>query len=182
MKKHLLKIPRKLNSSNIENAIADYKKLINELPPSVESNNVFNFLTKIKRRKLNLGPYPDVTLFEAANRIMTDLTMLYGIKELLNGKIPDIKFEEYIVEFGNENNNSNDIIASNENYELIGESFNVSKSFFQTKKTSALKKMRNQKSEKKIILLIYNSDATKTSYQPKLKENEFHLKVDVKFE
>ncbi len=181
MKKYLTTIPRELNSSNINKAIDDYKKLLNELPYSVESNNAFVFLTKIKREKLNLGPYPNVALFEAANRIMTDLVILYGVKELLSGKIPNVKFEKYTVEFGNENNNSNDIIAYSQNKKLIGEAFNVSKSFFQAKKTSALKKMRKQKTSKSIILLVYNSDATEISYRPKLKKNEFHLKVALKF-
>jgi len=34
----------------------------------------------LKRNQVGLGPYPHVTLFEAANRIMTDMVILKGIK------------------------------------------------------------------------------------------------------
>ena len=75
---------------------------------------------------------------------MSDLTILYGIKELLNGAISDIKYDEYQVEFGHDNYNNNDIYASDGISKLIGEGFNVAKYFFPTKKANALKKMRAQ--------------------------------------
>jgi len=180
--KNLKDIPRKLNCSNIDKAIIDYQSLLDEIPCSITSNSVLEFFTEIKRKKINAGPYPNVTLFEAANRVMTDLITLYGVKKLLEGKIKGINFLEYKVEFGNEDNNDNDIFASNDESELIGEVFNVAKSFFQTKKTTALKKMRNQKTNIKKIkrLLIYNSDAVTKEYIPNMKENEFHLVVELK--
>ncbi len=180
--KDLKYIPRNLNKSNIDQAITDYQSLLDEIPCSIISNNAVELFTKIKREKLNVGPYPNVTLFEAANRVMTDLVTLYGVKKLLEGKINEINFTEYNVEFGNEDNNDNDISASNDEYELIGEAFNVSSSFFQNKKTTALRKMRNQKTNMKNLkrLLIYNSDAVIKEYIPKIKENEFHLTVELK--
>ena len=180
MLKSLTKIPRELDNSNIDKALTDYEVLLNQIPCSIQSDSILNFLTEIKREKLNLGPYPSVTLFEAANRIMTDLIILYGVKKLLSGAIKNIKFDKYIVELGNENNNKNDISAINGNDELIGEVFNVAKSFFQTKKSTALKKMRKGKKEKTKILLIYNSDAVSDTYKPKSQENEFHLKIALK--
>jgi hypothetical protein len=139
-----------------------------------------SFLTDIKRKELNCGPYPNVTLFEAANRIMTDLIILYGVKELLGGKINDLKFDKYKVEFGTENFNENDIFAADDNNILIGEAFNVAKSFFQAKKTKSLHKMRNQNKNNQMLLLLYNSDAVEESYAPKLLKNEFHLPIELK--
>jgi hypothetical protein len=182
--RNLKDIPRLLNRSNIDKAIIDYQFLLDQIPSSIISDNVLELFTKIKREKLNVGPYPNVTLFETANRVMTDLVTLYGIKKLLEGKIGELNFIEYKVEFGNEDNNDNDVSASNDEYELIGEAFNVARSFFQTKKLTALKKMRNQKTNIRNIkrLLIYNSDAVIKEYIPKTKENEFHLAVELNLE
>jgi len=141
MERELLKnIPRKLNKPNIDKAISDYLEFLSELPLIIQSNDILEFLTKLKRQKLDCGPYPKVTLFEAGNRIMTDLVILFGIKELLDNKVPELNFTEYTVEFGNENNNENDIWASNKDEILIGEAFNVAQSFFQSKKFKSLKK------------------------------------------
>ena len=172
---------RKLTSANIDNTIKEYLDLLKTTPINVEAGNVLSFLTKIKREKLKSGPYPDVTLFEAANRIMTDLTILFGVKSLLENKIKEINFDLYTVELGNENFNAHDIIAEGNGKKLIGEAFNVAESFFQTKKTSALKKLRDAKKGQEIILLVYNIDAVKSTYLPKPGIDEFHLPVKLDF-
>ncbi len=141
MIKSLIEIPRELDKNNIDNAILNYKILLKDFPTSIIAKSPLVLLTKIKREKIKLGPYPNVTLFEAANRIMSDLTILLGVKKLLQGEITEIDFNKYLIELGNEDNNGFDITASNNEYKLIGEGFNVAKSFFQPKKTSALKKM-----------------------------------------
>ena len=87
-------------------------------------------------------------------------------------------YDEYRVEFGNENEKSNDITAIKGRSQLIGEVFNVSPSFFQNKITRSFGKMRKQeKSFQKLV--IYNSDAVSVSYKSKCRENEFHLKVNL---
>lgn len=173
------KIPKKLNRQNIEKAISDYCKLLENIPLKIESENILEMLTDLKRKKIGFGPYPNVTLFESANRIMSDLTLLQGIKVILDGAIPEINFDEYEVEFGHDNYNDNDISATDGNIKLIGEGFNVAQSFFQSKKASSLRKMRSQIKENDKILLIYNFDAVSESYQPKPKENEYHLKINI---
>jgi len=180
MIKSLIEIPRELDKNNIDNAILNYKILLKDFPTSITSKSPVELFKKIKRKKIKLGPYPNVTLFEAANRIMSDLTILLGIKKLLSGEIAEMDFSKYLIELGSEDNNNFDITASNYEYDLIGEGFNVAKSFFGSKKSSALKKMRKYESNKNILLLlIYNSDAISKKYMPKPKENEFHLVVSL---
>ncbi len=174
-------IPRKLTASNINEAINLYLNLLKTSPINIEAKNVLGFLNKLKREKVQNGPYPNVSLFEAANRIMTDLTILFGIKSLFEKRIKEINFDSYTVEFGNENFNAHDITAEKGSSKLIGEAFNVAESFFQTKKSSALKKLRKSKLNNEIILIIYNSDAIKEKYLPKPIENEFHLPVKLDF-
>ena len=127
-------IPRKLSIVNIDNAIFEYKKLLEDIPLTIEANSIFELLNILKRKKINKGHYPNVTLFECANRIMTDLVVLYGVRMLLNGEFKEIDFKEYDVEFGIENKNSHDITANDQNKNLKCEVFNVAGSFFQTKK------------------------------------------------
>ncbi len=177
--KYLKEIPRRLNASNIDSSIDCYLGMINKLPISVAGDNIIHFLTKVKREETGLNPYFDLTFFEAANRIMTDLTILFGVKKLLVEGINGVKFDDYNVEFGNENKQAHDIMASNAEYELKGEAFNVAKSYFQIKKASALKKLRKTKIEpkKSFILLVYNSDAVEVNYSPKFGEDEHHRRV-----
>ncbi|MBL1215711.1 MAG: hypothetical protein HND52_20250, partial [Ignavibacteriae bacterium] len=175
-------IPRKLNKENINKAIEDYLELLRDIPLNISANNILQLLTDLKRKELNAGPYPDVTLFEAANRIMTDLVILFGVKKLLNGCISEINFDEYEVEFGHENFNDNDIKAFDGRIELIGEAFNVAKTFFQPKKNKTLKKMRQQQKNNEKLLLIYNADAVNKNYVAKPRENEYHLQVKIEFD
>ncbi|PKV50854.1 hypothetical protein ATE84_2922 [Aquimarina sp. MAR_2010_214] len=179
MKKPLDKFPRKLTSQNIDKTIEDYLDLMEEIDPIVQSSNIFAFLTKLKREKTDTGPYPEVTLFEAANRIMTDLVILFGVKELLKGNIGELTFDSYTVDLGHDNFQPNDITAKNNNDSLMGEAFNVAKSFFPSKKSKSIKKMRNQQKGIEKLLLIFNSDAVKTGYVPRPRNNEYHLKVDL---
>ncbi len=172
-------MPELLHANNIESKIASYLSDVNTLSSSISANSTFEFLSKIKREPVKVGPYPHVTLFEAANRIMSDLTILYGIKELLEGKIKEIGFTEYCVELGHDADEDNDISASDMNGCLIGEAFNVAPSFFQGKKARSLRKMYQQRKNNEMILLIYNADAVKDVYSPKPDEGVFHLRVNL---
>ena len=133
----------------------------------------------MKRGELEAGTYPNVSLYESGNRIMSDLTILNGVKALLNGEVDGIDFDEYIVEYGNDDYNDNDITAIKGEIKLIGEGFNVSKSSFQSKKKRSLDKMKNQKNKGDKLLLIYNSDAVSDNYTPDKGENVYHLKVEL---
>lgn len=73
-----------------------------------------------------MGPYPGVTLFEAANRIMTDLVTLHGVAWLLKNKV--FPFDSYAVGFGNENDLGFNIRAGGVDGEtLVGEVSNVAR-------------------------------------------------------
>lgn len=120
----------------------------------------------MKRDKLAHGPYKNVTLFEAANRIMSDLVILRGVASLLKANAFGIA--QYRVEFGNEDNNGFDIRGVNRDGELlIGEAFNVAPSFFQSKKLKALTKMREKGGNATYRLLLVNDDAVTSKYKPK---------------
>jgi hypothetical protein len=107
-------------------------------------------------------------LFEAANRIMSDLAILHGVKCLR-------------VEFGHENNNGFDITADNGSEALAGEAFNVAASFFPVKRNAALKKLRSKPGPRAPAyrLLTFNREAVRGAYRPRLQAGEYMAIVDI---
>ena len=182
MQTNIIEIPRILNKESIDDAINDYRQLLKEIPLEIQSNDILAFLMELKRGKLEKGPYIGISIFEAANRIMTDLTILYGVKDLLNNKILPIEFLEFEVEYGNENKNEHDIISYSKNQELIGEAFNVSKSFFYSKKSTALRKLKGSSRNNAIKLLLFNDDAVNKKgllFKDEVNK-EYHYAVEIK--
>jgi len=138
--------------------------------------------TTLKRRNIGHGPYSNVSLFEATNRIMSDLVILFDIKHLLNGNIKEISFSKYTVDLGHENTQDHDIMAEENGKKLIGEAFNVSQSLFPIKKNFSLKKLRRNTDINTVKILLYNEDAVGKNFIPKLMPSEFFIAVDLEKE
>jgi hypothetical protein len=153
-------IPRKLNKKNIDAAIETYKELLTDIPLKIEESNLLNLLTRLKRGKIGSGPWNNVSIFEAANRIMTDLVILLGIKRIIDGEFPHLKiFTEFEVELGNENKKDHDITSKAEGKVLIGEAFNVAPSFFNVKKSKTIKKLKESTLDADYLILLCNEDS-----------------------
>ena len=123
---------RAITKSNVDNLIADYLALVETIGASVAGMSGLRLLKALKRDQVKVGPYPHVTLFEAANRIMTDMVILYGVKWILSTNA--FPFETYNVEYGNEDSHGFDLRASSNGRQLVGEAFNVAPSFFSAQK------------------------------------------------
>ena len=168
---------RDFNSNNIDSFLQNYEASFAKIGSSIQGLSGRELFIALKRKHLTEGPYRGVTLFEAANRIMSDLVILHGVRSLLTMGI--FPFDEYRVELGHDNNNAFDIMANNGREELVGEAFNVSDKFFASKKNSALKKLREKKSvSPDFRILMFNQESVPNSYRPKLRENEFFVLVD----
>lgn len=168
---------RSLNPTNIEAAISEYEASIEEIGDSITDLRGVSLFQCLKRNQIGLGPYPHVTLFEAANRIMTDLVILKGVNWMLRSNA--FPFDEYLVEYGNEDSNDYDISAGQNGKRLIGEAFNVAPSFFQGKKNAMRKKLRANSGNPDFMIILANSDAIKEVYAPKALENEYFVFVNV---
>jgi hypothetical protein len=166
---------RTISKTNAGHLIATYLASVEEIGNSLGDHKVLHLLKVLKREALGAGPYPRVTMFEAANRILSDLVILYGVKWLLDNNI--FPFESYTVEYGNENKNGFDICATGNEKTLAGEAFNVAQSFFQSKKAAMLKKLAKSNADYKIIM--FNHDAVKVSYRQKPSKNEHFVFVRV---
>lgn len=120
-----------LSNSNIDQTLADYVADVEHLGESIANLRGLRLFESLKREIVGTGPYPNVTLFEAANRIMTDLVILYGVRWLLKNDV--FPFDTYVVEYGNDDKQGFDIRASSDTAALIGEAFNVAPSFKERK-------------------------------------------------
>jgi hypothetical protein len=167
----------KLSKTNIDQTLAEYVASVEHLGESIATLRGFRLFEALKRDVVGTGPYPKVSLFEAANRIMTDLVILYGVRWLLKRAV--FPFDTYLVEYGNDDKQGFDIRASSGGSTLIGEAFNVAPSFFQGKKSSMLKKLRHPTAEANFKLIMFNHDAVTAQYVPETGEREFFVVVKV---
>jgi hypothetical protein len=173
----MLQNERTLNESNIGSITENFYASLSSIGESIQGKTGVPLFIALKREKLVGGPYPNVSLFEAANRIMSDLVILKGVAWLLQqGLFP---FSSYTVEFGNEDENGFDIQASSGTVSLVGEAFNVAPFFFQTKKSSALNKLRRDGFNATHRILMFNNDAVSANYSPKPEEGFYFVLVDV---
>jgi len=169
--------PRELTADNIEGAISRYLTLVSQVALINASASGLDLLRELKRGTIGVGPYPDVSLFEAANRIMTDLVILYGVRWLLRSSA--FAFKAYHVEYGHDNKNAFDITASAGNKKLQGEAFNVAKQFFQTKKAKMLRKLKGSKGAGSIRMLVFNDDAVRNASALAPRQGHIYIVVDL---
>jgi len=171
----------KLNQTNIEKALTDYLRSVNSIELPASENDPLMSMYSVKRRPLRSGPYPDVSLFEASNRILSDLVILFGVQRLLANPVVGnvgLPFTEYEVALGVKG--GNDLRAVSDSRRLVGEAFNVAPSFFQSKKSSMIKKLRaDEKANYRLI--IFNADAVRSPdyYLEKSEPSMLYLPVDI---
>src|SRR5260370_7551770 len=169
-----------LSAKNIDSQIEKYIRLIEDMGSSIRDMRGLRLFEALKRDKVNTGPYPHVSLFEAANRIMTDLVILYGVRWLLTNRA--FPFTSYMVEFGHDNKNGFDVRSEENGRTLVGEAFNVAPSFFQGKKSSMLKKLRENRGGAEFTILIFIHPAIAKTSKPKtLNENHTRFLLFVNY-
>lgn len=170
-----------LNKNCIDGEIGHYLAKLSEVKEPVrrEANtqDSYRLLKFVKRRPLGVGPYPDVSLFENGNRIFSDLVILFGVKRLLYELGSQFPFTEYHAALGTEQ--GMDVEAHEKSASLAGEAFSVARTFFPTKKRSALKSVLDYDAEYK--LLLFNSDAVVNPIDWDLKKEQgvCYLTIDV---
>ncbi len=179
--------PVKISKSNFENEYANYLESILEMELQLKYEDHYDFFYSVKRKPVRNGPHPNVSAFEAANRIMSDLVIWGALEILLYSKdILPFSFDEFTIKLGNKSGIDIEAIKGNE--KLVGEAFNVAPSFFYQKCSKERKDLiQNDSAQTKII--TYNLDAVENT--PKFKNyTSFHkdengiwyLPINVDFE
>ncbi|WP_217426355.1 hypothetical protein [Pandoraea anhela] len=167
-----------MTADNVNQITESFLETLASLGDSIHGLRGIPLLTALKREKLAHGPYPGVSLFEAANRIMSDLVILRGIAGLIRAGTFGI--DSYLVEFGNEDHNGFDIRGKDhQGRTLVGEAFNVAPSFFGPKKQKAVSKLRSNGSAATYRLLLVNDDAVDTSYAPRAEPGFQYVFVNI---
>jgi hypothetical protein len=72
-----------------------------------------------------------------------------------------------------------DIIAHGNGRRLVGEAFNVAHDFFQAKKLTTLKKVREPDVRADYKVIMFNCNAPGDGYKPKPRDGEFFVFVRV---
>lgn len=171
----------KLNQMNVNGELQDYLEKVDSLSLPILHNDVLASILALKREPVRSGSYPEVSLFEASNRIMSDLVILFGVRQLLAdlsvGSVA-LPFTEYEVRLGVEG--GNDVTGDSGDRRLAGEAFNVARSFFQGKKSATLKKLKSQ-APSDYQLIMFNADAVPNPdyYIQKSQPSMLYLPIDL---
>ena len=153
-------MPIQLSRSNIRTEIKKYLDKLKTLDTSLPSEPLELF-RKLKREPVVGGPYPGHSMFEVANRVMSDLVVFGAVETLLfepPPKIANHDIKEITALLGNENDGPADLSAElSGGGRLLGECFNVALTLFPAK----FKKSANalQGKEATIRLIAFNRDA-----------------------
>jgi hypothetical protein len=169
-------MPIQLTRNNIQQEITDLDQAIATLGVTIQGLGGYALLHSIKRDQLNVGRYQNITLYEAANRLMTDIVILHGVKWLFDQG--PFRFDCYNVDFGHYHTQVYDIRATWRRQTLIGESFNSARSYYPQKIRETIKKLRATSDTCDYKLIMCNHDALNGT-PPPLQQNEYMLLVDV---
>jgi hypothetical protein len=122
----------------------EYLTLINQNQYSVKAtNNIHDMIRNVKRSPENIGPYKNISVFEALNRIGSDLVLLDGAERLFNGEIDSIKPKSIQLNMGNKHGFDFTVTLFN-GIEIYGEAFNAAESFCKDKCRQAIDKLANE--------------------------------------
>lgn len=125
-------IPRILHKHNIQKAIEDYTRKVDRMRLGpVAKREGRGLLRDLKRKEVQDGPWPSASWVEAANRIMSDLVILYGVRWMLRQH--QLPIDNYHVQLGTEKGKPFDIMADSDGLHFVGEAFSVAKSYFSEK-------------------------------------------------
>jgi hypothetical protein len=117
----------------------------NEFPKNPVKVDFYSMINFLKRRDeknpISIGPYYNISPFEAVNRIASDLVIINGLLQLArNGEFRTARFT---LRLGTTHvKDKGDFTISLNGQELEGEAFNVAPSFLKAKLSKTLTKWR----------------------------------------
>ncbi len=130
-----------LNKNEFNEAKKKYMDLIKKHPYSIkETNGIFELIQSVKRNPEKIGPYKDISVFEALNRIGTDLVLLAGATNLFNSELTEITPKKIKLNMGTIRG-FDFIVEITGNKYIYGEAFNAAESFCNEKMRQAIHKL-----------------------------------------
>lgn len=113
-----------------------------------KSSDIYDLIRKIKRSPERIGPYQNISVFEALNRIGSDLILLSGAEKLFNGDEPKINPKTIELRMGN-THGFDFVVNLGKNKEIYGEAFNAATSFCKQKMRQAIHKLIDKNPDKR---------------------------------
>lgn len=159
-------IKNPLSREELRKVKSNYLDLLKKQPfPEKIGTDYPSVLSILKRDRLTIGPYTDISIFEAANRIATDLTLIEGVLYLFEKKLIGASATVRILLGTMQEKNKGDFSIFENESETQGEAFDVAPSFFVSKLYKTLKKWKGR-SDLKFIIFNQNclDDSSCTKY------------------
>lgn len=175
-------MPRTLTRDNLASEIQKYLTDLATLEVPKLPSEAIPLFTALKRGRVKRGNYPDLSLFEVANRVMSDLVVLASAERILGAGFPGLAGERpdaVQVCLGIEK--GWDLEGSlGGRRRFAGECFNVAPSFFATKWGKSMKGLEGLKDVTHRVM-AFNGDATedRAKYERKSSTEWTYLLVDV---
>lgn len=132
-------------------------------PKPPENTTAIAMIDYLKRRSVDnfcrIGPYENISVFEAANRIASDLVLIRGVIQIIND--------------GHEHNDKRITLLLGTKHvkgmgdfkigDKHGEAFNVAPAFYKAKLYSTIKKWTKNQQESNLSYILINHDVVQES-------------------
>lgn len=147
----------------------------NTFPPIDDFTDTIEVIKYFKRKDelnpIKIGPYENITPFEAANRIASDLVIINGLLQLANEN-SDFKDALFTLRLGTTHiENKGDFTIIQKGIEIEGEAFNVAESFYKAKLSRTKTKWKN----KKLDIILVNGEVVKDTDIDRYNEENIKL-------
>lgn len=147
-------------------------------PPS--EGTYFEMIRYLKRKDITnpqkIGPYKNITIFEAANRIASDLVIINGIIQLV-AKYPELLVARFTLRLGIlHEKGRGDFTIHLDNHDFEGEAFNVAPSFLKVKLRSTISKWKKSENRDQLMYILVNDEALNFIGKAKIDDRVFRVK------
>ena len=171
-----------LSFRSLQNLRDSYVHLLEEykFPPPPADGNYLEMIPYLKRKDIGnpfrIGCYENITIFEAANRIASDLVILNGLIQLVQ-KDPTLENARFTVRLGTTHvrrKGDFTIVCEGESFE--GEAFNVAPTFLATKLRNTIKKWDKPEHRGKLKYILINDEAFEFRKKAKIDKRVFRVR------
>jgi len=165
-----------LSKKEFEVAKKSYLKTLEENNYSIKNaSNIYELINNIKRTPQKVGPYQNISVFEALNRIGSDLVLLSGATALFNNKLEGIKPEKIHLKMGTTHGFDFEVFLKNGKV-VYGEAFNAAESFCKHKMRQAIHKLTANNAKEGIIFV---NEAVKPVIEKYVNKKEYRSKTKI---
>lgn len=169
-----------LSQEKFEKAKSAYLKSLEDNSYSIKNaSNIYELINNIKRTPEKVGPYQNISVFEALNRIGSDLVLISGAEKLFKGDLKGIKPQSIQLKMGT--THGFDFEVTLEDGKVVyGEAFNAAESFCKHKMRQAIHKLidKNPVADAQECIVFINEEV-KTLIEKYVNKKEINSQIKV---